>query len=106
MSPHQQKKMLAKSIAQGVQPAASALEARTVFVVNRRSRPCGIDRMMLRLVYAGSLENFLFFDGRQLLRTPCRPATIMLRGGGHIPRFHDLAVFSNMLISGQDEPRL
>jgi hypothetical protein len=42
--------------------------------------------MMLRLLHAGSLENLLFFNGRQLPGTPCRPATIMLRGLGHVSR--------------------
>jgi hypothetical protein len=78
-------------------------------VVDRCPRPCGIDRMRLRPLHVGSLENLPFFGGRQLPRTPCRPASIMLCGGGHISPLNDLAVFFDMPyrvgISAQDEPR-
>jgi 3-hydroxymyristoyl/3-hydroxydecanoyl-(acyl carrier protein) dehydratase len=40
--------------------------------------------MLLRLLHAGSLENLPFFNGHQLPGMPCLPATIVLRGGGHI----------------------
>jgi hypothetical protein len=65
--------------------------------------------MILHPLHAGSLENLLSFGRRQLPRTPCPPATIMLRGGCYISPLHDLAISSDMsyrlAVSGQDRPR-